>query len=193
MHSLTFRRASLPQRALALAGLGLVLLAGPAPASFAASGAPLPRCSATSAQFYLMRYMEATTANTPPRTVLDLATVPASGAVTLNNIWDGQTAPTPSPRDLSPASGATVAGAMGKDGYIYAMRAIGTREPGWDLQGRPWADGPAGRGEWSTHTRYYEMLRYGRDGVDNLGIVEGLGTYRTHCDGRQHSGNRRHR
>lgn len=179
MHSLTFRRASLPQRALALAGLGLVLLAGPAPASFAASGAPLPRCSATSAQFYLMRYMEATTANTPPRTVLDLATVPASGAVTLNNIWDGQTAPTPSPRDLSPASGATVAGAMGKDGYIYAMRAIGTREPGWDLQGRPWADGPAGRGEWSTHTRYYEMLRYGRDGVDNLGIVEGLGTYRT--------------
>ena len=179
MHYLTFRRASLPQRALALAGLGLVLLAGLAPSSFAASGAPLPRCSATSAQFYLMRYMEATTANTPPRTVLDLATVPASGAVTLNNIWDGQTAPTPSPRDLSPASGATVAGAMGKDGYIYAMRAIGTREPGWDLQGRPWADGLAGRGEWSTHTRYYEMLRYGRDGVDNLGIVEGLGTYRT--------------
>ena len=179
MHSLTFPRVSLPQRALALAGLGLVLLAGLAPSSFAASGAPLPRCSATSAQFYLMRYMEATTANTPPRTVLDLATVPASGAVTLNNIWDGQTAPTPSPRDLSPASGATVAGAMGKDGYIYAMRAIGTREPGWDLQGRPWADGPAGRGEWSTHTRYYEMLRYGRDGVDNLGIVEGLGTYRT--------------
>ena len=173
MHSLTFRRASLPQRALALAGLGLVLLAGLAPSSFAASGAPLPRCSATSAQFYLMRYMEATTANTPPRTVLDLATVPASGAVTLNNIWDGQTAPTPSPRDLSPASGATVAGAMGKDGYIYAMRAIGTREPGWDLQGRPWSN------EWRTHTRYYEMLRYGRAGVDNLGIVEGLGTYRT--------------
>lgn len=144
MHSLAFRRASLP-RALALAGLGLVLLAGPAPASFAASGSPLPRCSATSAQFYLMRYMEATTANTPPRTVLDLATVPASGAVTLNNIWDGQTAPTPSLRDLSRNAGATVAGAMGKDGYIYAMRAIGTQEPGWDLQGRPWADGPTGR------------------------------------------------
>ena len=120
-----------------------------------------------------MRYIEATTANTAPKTILELATVPPSGAVALTAIWDGQTAPTPSPRDLSKNAGATVAAGMGKDGYIYAMRALGTNEPGWDLLGGTWTT------EWRTHTRYYEMLRYGRSGVDNLGIVDGLGTYRT--------------
>lgn len=139
----------------------------------ASSGLPLPRCSATSQSFYLMRYIEATTANTAPKTVLELATIPPTGAVALTTIWDGQTAPTASPRDLSKNAGATVAAGMGKDGYIYAMRALGTQEPGWDLQGGAWST------EWRTHTRYYEMLRYGRSGVDNLGIVDGLGTYRT--------------
>ena len=147
-----------------------------APSAFAASGAPLPRCSADTQSFYLMRYIEAANgSNAAPKTILELATAPASGAVTLRLIWDGQTAPTPSARDLSKNAGATVAGGMGKDGYIYAMRAIGTQEPGWDLQGGTWA-GP--NFEWRTHTRYYEMLRYGRDGVDNLGIVSGLGPYR---------------
>lgn len=123
-----------------------------------------------------MRYIEAANgSNAAPKTILELATAPASGAVTRRLIWDGQTAPTPSARDLSKNAGATVAGGMGKDGYIYAMRAIGTQEPGWDLQGGTWA-GP--NFEWRTHTRYYEMLRYGRDGVDNLGIVSGLGPYR---------------
>ncbi len=123
-----------------------------------------------------MRYIEAANgSNAAPKTILELATAPASGAVTLRLIWDGQTAPTPSARDLSKNAGATVAGGMGKDGYIYAMRAIGTQEPGWDLQGGTWA-GP--NFEWRTHTRHYEMLRYGRDGVDNLGIVSGLGPYR---------------
>ena len=172
-HSATFGGLTASMRL----GLGLVLLTAGA-SSLAASGAPLPRCSANSAapsQFYLMRYMEATTANTAPQTILDLATVPASGAVTLTNIWNGQTAPTPSPRDLSPNAGATVAGGMGRDGYIYAMRAVGANEAGWDLQGNTWI---APGNEWRTHTRHYEMLRYGRAGVDNLGIVQGLGPYR---------------
>ena len=119
--------------------------------------------------------MEATAPNTAPKTILELATAPATGAVTRTTIWDGQTAPTPSPRDLSKNVGATVAGGMGKDGYIYAMRAVGTQEPGWDLQGGTWGNPNF---EWRTHTRHYEMLRYGRDGVDNLGIVAGLGPYR---------------
>lgn len=76
-----------------------------------------------------MRYIEAANgSNAAPKTILELATAPASGAVTLRLIWDGQTAPTPSARDLSKNAGATVAGGMGKDGYIYAMRAIGTQE-----------------------------------------------------------------
>ena len=96
-----------------------------------------------------MRYIEAANgSNAAPKTILELATAPASGAVTLRLIWDGQTAPTPSARDLSKNAGATVAGGMGKDGYIYAMRAIGTQEPGWDLQGGTWA-GP--NFEWRTH------------------------------------------
>lgn len=160
-------------RLLLLAAIGGLTASSGA---WAAAGGPLPRCDKSTASFYLMRYVEATAANTAPKTVLSQATVPASGAVALATIWDGATAPTPSPRDLSSASGATVAGGMGNDGYIYAMRAVGTQEPGWDLQGRPWADP---NGEWRTHTRHYEMLRYGRDGVDNLGIVTGLGTFRT--------------
>ena len=159
-------------------GAGMTALAL-TPLAWAAAGAPLPRCSADPAkpsQFYLMRYMEPGTANTAPKTILDLATVPATGAVTATTIWDGATAPRVSPRDLSPASGATVAGGMGKDGYIYAMRAVGATEAGWDLQGNTWT---APGNEWRTHTRYYEMFRYGRGGVDNLGIVQGLGTFRT--------------
>ncbi|MEG1281801.1 MAG: hypothetical protein RSD57_15265, partial [Comamonas sp.] len=62
---------------------------------------------------------------------------------------------------------------MGKDGYIYAMRAVGTWEPGWT---KPGSLGPPDN-IWRTHTRYYEMLRFGRNGVDNLGIVSGLGPY----------------
>lgn len=154
-------------------------LLGMAPlAAHAQAGAPLPRCSASASQFYLMRYTELGTSAVPatPKTTLDLATVPPSGAVALSNIWDGEAAPTPSWRDGSPQAGATVAAGMGKDGYIYAMRAVGAEEPGWDLQGSTW--GPPGN-EWRTHTRHYEMLRYGRQGVDNLGIVEGLGPYRT--------------
>ncbi|WP_028601553.1 IPTL-CTERM sorting domain-containing protein [Ottowia thiooxydans] len=123
-----------------------------------------------------MRYSEApsTATNTPPTTALELATVPATGDVTLSTIWNGATAPTPSQWDGSAAAGATVAAGMGKDGYIYAMRAVGTQE-GWTYPGT-W--GPPGNA-WQTHSRRYEMLRYGRSGVDNLGIVSGLGTYRT--------------
>ncbi|MBP7453667.1 MAG: hypothetical protein KA914_12815 [Ottowia sp.] len=158
---------------------GLALLAALAAGEsvYAQAGAPLPRCSADPAgpgQFYLMRYSEVT--GGAPTTNLSLASVPATGAVGLTQIWNGATAPRVSPRDLSPVSGATVAGGMGKDGYIYAMRAVGTNEPGWDLLGGAWAS------EWRTHTRYYEMFRYGRDGVDNLGIVQDLGTYLTSTD-----------
>ena len=111
-----------------------------APSAFAASGAPLPRCSADTQSFYLMRYIEAANgSNAAPKTILELATAPASGAVTRRLIWDGQTAPTPSARDLSKNAGATVAGGMGKDGYIYAMRAIGTQEQAFSnhLRHRP--------------------------------------------------------
>ncbi|ARU03523.1 hypothetical protein CCO03_01435 [Comamonas serinivorans] len=154
---------------MALGAAGLLA----ASATWAAAGAPLPRCSASAASFYLMQYTEATAPSTAPTTTLSRAAVPATGAVTLNPVWSGQTAPTPSPRDLSRNAGATVAGGMANDGYIYAMRAVGTQEPGWDLQGGLWTS------EWRTHTRHYEMLRYGRDGVDNLGIVDGLGIYLT--------------
>lgn len=135
----------------------------------AAAGAPLPRCSVDSQSYYLMRYTEVGTSATnlrTPTTSLDLAVVPASGSVTLTNIWNAQAAPTPSQWDGSPTAGATVAGGMGKDGYIYAMRAVGAWEPGWTNP------------NWQTHTRRYEMLRFGRSGVDNLGIVSGLGPYR---------------
>ena len=143
----------------------------------AAAGGPLPRCSADSQSFYLMRYTEVGTSATnlrTPTTSLDMAAVPTSGAVTLTNVWNAQSAPTPSQWDGSPTTGATVAGGMGKDGYIYAMRAVGTWEPGWT---KPGTWGPPDN-NWQTHTRYYEMLRFGRSGVDNLGIVSGLGTYR---------------
>ena len=170
MNSMAFRLPRLLSGAVLAATFGL----GTLPAG-AASGAPLPRCSADTQSFYLMRYMEATTANTPPRTILDLAAAPATGAVTLTNIWDGATAPVASPLwDPSGNAGATVAGGMGKDGYIYALRAVGTKEAPWTVPGKTW--GPPDQ-IWRTHTRYYEMLRYGRDGVDNLGIVDGLGTY----------------
>lgn len=170
MNSMAFRLPRLLSGAVLAATFGL----GTLPAG-AASGAPLPRCSADTQSFYLMRYMEATTANTPPRTILDLAAAPATGAVTLTNIWDGATAPVASPLwDPSGNAGATVAGGMGKDGYIYALRAVGTKEAPWTVPGKTW--GPPDQ-IWRTHTRYYEMLRYGRDGVDNLGVVDGLGTY----------------
>ncbi|WP_354446587.1 IPTL-CTERM sorting domain-containing protein [Ottowia thiooxydans] len=105
---------------------------------------------------------------------MELATVPATGTVARTTIWNAATAPTPSQWDGSPMAGATVAAGMGKDGYIYAMRAVGTQET-WTYPGT-WAGTDQ---TWRTHTRYYEMLRYGRSGVDNLGIVSGLGTYRT--------------
>lgn len=173
------RRRFLPSqvyRLLSVLGSAVALLQT-TPVAFAAAGGPLPRCSADTQSFYLMRYTEVGTSATDlrtPTTSLDLATVPASGAVTLTNIWNAQAAPTPSPWDGSPTAGATVAGGMGKDGYIYAMRAVGTWEPGWT---KPGTWGPPDN-NWQTHTRYYEMLRYGRSGVDNLGIVNGLGTYR---------------
>ena len=88
MNSMAFRLPRLLSGAVLAATFGL----GTLPAG-AASGAPLPRCSADTQSFYLMRYMEATTDNTPPRTILDLAAAPATGAVTLKNIWDGATAP----------------------------------------------------------------------------------------------------
>ncbi|WP_166656599.1 IPTL-CTERM sorting domain-containing protein [Comamonas sp. JUb58] len=63
---------------------------------------------------------------------------------------------------------------MGKDGYIYSMRAV-EGDNSWDNSpAASWTSGG-----WRSHTRYYEMLRYGRGGVDNLGIVSGLGTYQT--------------
>ena len=142
----------------------------------ASAGPPLPRCNADTQSFYLMRYTEVGTSTSnlrTPTTSLDLAVAPASGAVSLTNIWNAQSAPTPSPWDGSPTSGATVAGGMGKDGYIYAMRAVGAWEQGWT---KPGTWGPPDN-IWRTHTRHYEMLRFGRDGVDNLGIVSGLGTY----------------
>jgi hypothetical protein len=66
---------------------------------------------------------------------------------------------------------------MGNDGYIYTMRAV-EGDNKWDTSPAAGWSSAAGGG-WRSHTRYYEMLRYGRDGVDNLGIVTGLGTYQT--------------
>lgn len=165
---------------------GLLIMAGATmiPAALAASGSPLPRCSAAEKSFYLMRYATPSGTGTPPTVTLDLATVPASGTVTRRTIWTGLGAPPASTREIARApnpeplpSGASVAGAMGKDGYIYAMRAI---EDDNDWDNSPAAGSGSGQGGgWRTHTRGYEMLRYGRDGVDNLGMVVGLGTYRT--------------
>ena len=141
------------------------LLACSTPNLFAAAGAPLPRCAPGTKTFYLMRYIEASTNNTAPKTILDLVTLPSSGAATVTNIWDGQTAPTPSPLDGTKQAGATVAAGMNpNDGYIYAMRALGDKEAGWNT-GVPWTTA------WVGHTRYFEVLRYGSSGVDNLGAI----------------------
>lgn len=143
--------------------------------AFAAAGDPLPRCSANLPQFYLMQYEDTGTLRRPavPTTILSKATIPATGDVSLDVVWDSATAPTPSQWDSSLNAGASVAGGMGKDGYIYAMRAVGSYEPAWT---KPGIWGPPDN-IWRSHTRSYEILRYGRDGVDNLGIVDGLGPY----------------
>lgn len=162
-------------------GLAIIAAASLAPVAMAASGAPLPRCNASEQSFYLTRYTGPAATGTPPTAVLDLATAPATGAVAIASVWSGAAAPTVSAREigLTPPNpplpaGASVAGGMGKDGYIYTMRAV---------QGdNSWDNSPATgwtAGGWRSHTRYYEMLRYGRTGVDNLGIVSGLGTYQT--------------
>ena len=166
--------------------MGGLIIAGAAlvPAAMAAAGAPLPRCAASEQAFYLTRYTGPTSTGRPPTAVLDLATVPATGSVAISQIWSGAAAPTVSPREISltppnpplPA-GASVAGGMGKDGYIYSMRAV-DGDNNWDTSPAAGWSSAAGGG-WRSHTRYYEMLRYGRDGVDNLGIVSGLGTYQT--------------
>lgn len=163
--------------------VGLLFLAGTTviPAAMAAAGAPLPRCSPADPSFYLTRYSNPTALGTPPKVILDLATAPATGSVSLAEIWDGAAAPTVSSREISltlggtplPA-GASVAGGMGKDGYIYAMRAL-DGDNSWDFSPAASYNG----GGWRSDTRHYEMLRYGRDGVDNLGIVGGLGVYWT--------------
>ncbi|QMV74452.1 IPTL-CTERM sorting domain-containing protein [Comamonas piscis] len=164
--------------------MAIIAAAALAPAVMAASGAPLPRCDASAQSFYLTRYSGPAATGTPPTAVLDLATAPATGTVAISQIWSGATAPTVSSREigLTPPNpplpaGASVAGGMGKDGYIYTMRAI-DGDNSWDTSpAAGWAS--AAGGGWRSHTRYYEMLRYGRDGVDNLGIVTGLGPYQT--------------
>ena len=155
--------------------------------ALAAAGTPLPRCDASTASFYLMRYSSPAAVGTPPTTNLSLATVPATGAVALSQIWNAAAAPTVSPREipLAPATaplpaGASVAGGMGNDGYIYAIRAV-DGDNNWDTSpAAGWGSGQGGG--WRTHTRNYELFRYGRDGVDNLGIVDGLGPYLTSTD-----------
>ena len=165
-------------------GLAIIAAAALAPAAMAASGAPLPRCDASAQSFYLTRYTGPAATGTPPTAVLDLATAPATGAVAISPIWSGASAPTVSTREigLTPPNpplpaGASVAGGMGKDGYIYTMRAV-DGDNNWDNSPAAGWSSAAGGG-WRSHTRYYEMLRYGRSGVDNLGIVSGLGTYQT--------------
>jgi len=165
-------------------GLVTIAAASLAPVAMAASGAPLPRCDASGQSFYLTRYTGPAATGTPPTAILDLATAPATGAVAIAPIWSGAAAPTVSAREigLTPPNpplpaGASVAGGMGKDGYIYTMRAV-DGDNNWDTSpAAGW--GSAAGGGWRSHTRYYEMLRYGRNGVDNLGIVSGLGTYQT--------------
>lgn len=141
---------------------------------------PLPRCDAQERLFYLMRYANPSAAGMPPTVSLDLTTVPTSGATTSQEVWSGLGAPPVSPREIArapntsvSAAGASVAGGMGKDGFIYAMRAV-DGDNDWDNS--PAAGWNSG---WRSHTRYYEMLRYGRNGVENLGVVHGLGTYWT--------------
>ena len=152
--------------------MGGLIIAGAAlvPAAMAAAGAPLPRCAASEQAFYLTRYTGPASTGRPPTAVLDLATVPATGSVAISQIWSGAAAPTVSPREISltppnpplPA-GASVAGGMGKDGYIYSMRAV-DGDNNWDTSPAAGWSSAAGGG-WRSHTRYYEMLRYGRDGV----------------------------
>lgn len=165
-------------------GLSIMAATALLPAAMAASGAPLPRCDASQQSFYLTRYSAPAATGIPPRAVLDLATAPVTGTVAISPIWSGATAPTVSPREigLTPPNpplpaGASVAGGMGKDGYIYTMRAV-EGDNNWDTSPAAGWSSAAGGG-WRSHTRNYEMLRYGRGGVDNLGIVSGLGIYQT--------------
>ena len=131
----------------------------------AAAGDPLPLCGTTGQSFYSISYFGATAPAAPTVALRQVAIAGSSTSNTL--VWDGQDDASPNyPNPDAARSGATVAAGMGKDGYIYALRAV---------EGDLWtAPAPA----WQADFRRYQLLRYGTTGVTNLGIVSGFGTYR---------------
>lgn len=155
------RRVNLTALAFAAA------MAATASMAWADAGAPLPLCSQSGLPFYAVSYFNPTSGAAPTVT---LSQVTIAGATTtVAPTWTGQSATSPYyPSPDAAASGASVAAGMGKDGYIYAIRAVDGDL--WDL---------SVANAWRADFRRYQLLRYGAAGVTNLGIVDGLGTYRT--------------
>ena len=148
MHALTSQRFSLPQRALALAGLGLALLAGLAvsTSAHAQAGNPLPRCKASENAFYLLRYAE----GNPGSNALVKVGVSGTGAgltATQTTVWTGQ------------SPGTVAAGMRPQDGYIYGVRALSADT----------SDAPA---TWQQDYRAFQVVRYGDAGAQNLGVID---------------------
>ena len=133
----------------------------------AAAGDPLPLCGTTGQSFYSISYFGATAPAAPTVALRQVAIAGSSTSNTL--VWNGQDDASPNyPNPDAARSGATVAAGMGKDGYIYALRAV---------EGDLWTG--ATPNAWRADFRRYQLLRYGTAGVSNLGIVTGLGTYWT--------------
>ena len=133
----------------------------------AAAGDPLPLCGTTGQSFYSISYFGVAAPAAPTVALRQVNIASSSTSNTL--VWNGQDDASPNyPNPDAARSGATVAAGMGKDGYIYALRAV---------EGDLWtAPTP---NAWRADFRRYQLLRYGTAGVSNLGIVTGLGTYWT--------------
>ena len=132
----------------------------------AAAGDPLPLCGTTGPSFYSISYFGPAATAVAPTVALRQVNI-ASSSTSNTLVWNGRDDASPNyPNPDAARSGATVAAGMGKDGYIYALRAV---------EGDLWtAPAPA----WQADFRRYQLLRYGTTGVTNLGIVSGFGTYR---------------
>ena len=158
-----------PARRVNLTALAFVAaMAATAGMARADAGAPLPLCSENGLPFYAVSYFGPATAGAAPTVTLSQVTI-AGATTTSAQTWTAQSATSPNyPNPDAVASGASVAAGMGKDGYIYALRAV---------DGDLWTG--ATPNAWRADFRRYQLLRYGTAGVSNLGIVTGLGTYWT--------------
>lgn len=149
------------------------------PAPTGDAGAPLPFCADGSHSFYFGRFAPAATGD-HPQTSLERVTLEDDGSISSDVIWVGAGAPVPydSANDLFKESGepgATVAMGMHPNGYIYALRVVS----GDPMPSRPWPGDPDGNlrdgpHNWGNTDARLQVLKYGADGVENLGPIQGI-------------------